>query len=239
MSLKTSRLKSSKQLLKEIQNPPEAIKFVSPYIGEYLSKLPEEYLNLDESSLLEKIRSDVGNPAWQPKLITETLRKRFFDELAIAQQYGVQVSETKLYTGVCSKGQFQQILLDPHQLAFFCCKPQEYTDTIEALLARGNRRLEEFLALPVKNKMGEVDVKLVDAIFKAVLYLDQRRHGGIIQKSEQIIRQSVEHTSANSKEVKAQVVDIDQRIMELEKKLLESKQLLPAPEKNGEKETSN
>lgn len=228
--------KSTKQVIKELANPPAISQFVTPYINEYIKKLDTEFVDLDEAALQESIRTNLGNPNWHPKPIVESLRQRFWEEYEVAHRYGVTINEAKIFEGVCEKGVFQKHMEDAISLAWILCRPPSYEQTIQHLLNQGYRRFAEVLNLPIKDKMGIVNEKLIDQMVKITAMMDLRSRGGYTQRSEQLIRQQVEHTHSNSKEVQAQVMDIDERIKELETKLLESKGLLPAP--NGtQKET--
>jgi len=226
----TTRSKSAKQLIKQLENPPAISQFVTPYINEYISKLDPEFMDLDEGTLLERIRNNLGNQNWQPKPVVESLRQKFWEEYEVAHRYGVTINEVKIFEGVCEKGVFQKHMEDPISLAWLLCRPQTYEQTITNLLNQGYRRFSEVLSLPIKNKMGEVNEKLIESMIKITAMMDLRQRGGYTQRSEQLIRQQVEHTHSNSKEVQAQVLDIDERIKELEQKLLESKGLLPPPD---------
>lgn len=216
--------------MKALKDPPSIQAFLPDYVAKEVNQLPAEFINLDEKDLLDVIRKELNNPNWQPSPLVESLRVNFWAEYEISHRYNIPVTMSKVYEGVCDKGVFEAKTRDSISLAWFCCKPLAYQNEVNALLKQGYRRLHEFLSLPVKDKQGNISEKLVESIAKITAMMDLRIQGGYVQRSEQMIRQQIEHTSGGgAKEVKSQVADIDQRIRELEAKIAATNKQLPPP----------
>lgn len=223
------RAKSNKEIIKQLEDPPAITEFLPPYVNDYVASLDNEYVNLDEPTLLDKIRKDLSKPNWQPPIQVDNLRKNLWDSYEIAHRYNTTIPAEQIYKDVCEQGVFRSYLQNQSTLAWILCRPLTYEKIIDGLLDRGYRRFEEILASPLKDKMGNVDAKMVDMMFKIVTAMDLRKRGGYVQRSEQMIRQQIEHTSGGAKEVKSQVADIDQRIKELEAKIASTTKQLPSP----------
>ena len=223
-------------ILKQLKNPPAITEFTSDFLTNYISKLDIEYCDLDEATLLKLIQDNLSKPNWQPAPVVETLRQAFWDQYEIAVRYQIKIDAHKIFENICTKGVFQKHMEDQNSLAWILCKPLAYEQKIGALLDRGYRRFEEFLELPVRDKMGNVNEKLVDSIFKIVTALDLRLRGGYTQRSEQMIRQQTEiiHSGSDAKQVEAQVNSIDEKIKELERKIAEVPKQLAAPTPDAE-----
>ena len=234
MTQSPSKLKSSlsaQQLIKKLENPPSITEFTTPYFTRHIQKLDAELCDLSEPVLLETIRGNVEKTSWQPSSTTEALRQSFWDQYEIAVRYQVKIQELKVFENICTEGVFQKQVEDPITLSWILCKPLAYEQKIGALLDKGYRRFEEFIDLPVRDKMGNVNEKLVDTIFKITTAMDLRLRGGYTQRSEQMIRQQTEviHSGNSTKQVEADVKDLDAKILELENKIRETQRQLPAP----------
>lgn len=173
--------------------------------------------------------------------IMETLRLNFwieYDRVIITKN---QVIDTQnIYAGVCSSGTFFGLIQKrSYWLAYIMNRPPEYTATINGMLAQVNRRLKDFLSIPIKKPNGEYqDPKMLELILKAAAMVDMRAKGNYLNRTETknvtLINQTTTHTnnythdeSGNEKTPEQLAHDIDAEIKSLEEELSNRSKLPP------------
>lgn len=207
--------------LNRYQNPKSLIDTVPKQMVAHVKAIPEELLNVEESQLLDEIRKYRNDPQWVPSPSLESLRIHFWAEYDNAARNMRRMIPSNIYWGVIGEPAFLKLQKDPSRLSWLICMPLDYAKNIDALITMGLRRVADIF------KMDINDPKTADVIVKTFMMLDMRKHGGYMQRSEQKIQSQVLTQNLDSIDQK-QLIDVDSRIRELERKAKESK-ALPAP----------
>lgn len=175
--------------------------------------LLEMYLERDDARF-EKLT--------KPTITDHLLRMSFWNEYYRAQNQGDMMRPHYIYESVCPKDHFFRIIQRPHRAMWILTPPEDQTKQMEVLLAKGMRRLDEILSLPMTSG-GKINVAVANLIMKTAIVLDVRLKGQATQKVE----------ITNKHEVKMTAEDVEKRIRELEKDEAEIKNIVvnPAPDK--------
>lgn len=151
--------------------------------------VPQSILDMDEEALKEELFGEKP-----PSQLLHQLRFSFWKEFEFCQQKIQRTGQPAflraraIYTGVCSKGQFyDRILNDPPSVAWMVRPPVQYELANEELLDLAQRRTREILTLPIQDPVtGKVNAKLVDTIAKIRESLENRVKGAVLQKQANV-----------------------------------------------------
>lgn len=147
--------------------------------------LPPHLLAQHESEL-EKYIKDVGTQT------IEQIRLSFWDEYTLACDNGTKMRMKAVYARVCSREYFYKAIInDSEAFAYILHPPKDYMLKMRGLLELAQRRLEEILKLPIVNKKGVADTRLIGEIVKIAVLVDNRVKGAVVQKIQ------VDQTSKN------------------------------------------
>lgn len=151
-------------------------------LKEKVEKVPARFWGLDASHLKLAIEEDKHH---QLTTADQRLRLSLWMEFDRAVMENRMLSIKNIYDGVCSKQYFYAHVIDSApKLAFLFTPPVEYTKAMEECLMFGVERIREILSLPLRNKKGQLDIRLMQVIVKSVQMLDLRVKGAVIQKIE-------------------------------------------------------
>lgn len=111
------------------------------------------------------------------------LKVAFWNMYNKAVTYNKAMSISRVRLGICSCSVWLQIIKCPYKLAWFLIPPREYYQTLEAVLQGALARLDDIVNSSPFNKYGTLDCKKAEVILKAVAMIDNRLHGGFVQKN--------------------------------------------------------
>ena len=177
---------------------------------------------------------------WDEKKITVQVYKGLFDEndyslrLSFWEEYeacfeSCQAMKTKnIVSGIMSEQTFyKNVLSSPGRLLFIITEPSFYKKRQKLIHHLALNKILDIVNAPIKEdaKTGLPDTKMMDLQFKAYQYIDQRLHGGIIQKHQvdQNTKNLHVHTTATQKgnqPIPNTVEDLDRRIAEVDAQLI-------------------
>lgn len=206
--------------------PPGAVQ----KIKDAFQKKPELF-EMDERTLLNFLSKKEARGSG-PTPTDNRLRLSFWNEFDRAQTQKTKMSMTNVYSAICTQQFWDNFYLaSPEKVAWLLTRPASYEQIMEEGLNFGINKMREFLDLPIIDKKGNLNLKLMELQAKIVAMFDVRVHGAAIQKIEQKSMQLNVHTSdkAVAKAMMGDSMDdIEKRLKELEK-LDKSKQVVPAP----------
>lgn len=161
----------------------------------------------------------------RPTITDHLLRMSFWNEYYRAQNQGDRMMSKNIYESVCPREHFYALIQRPHRVMWMLTPPEDQTRQMEVLLAKGMRRLEEILSLPITQN-GKVNVAVANLVMKTAIVLDVRLKGQAVQKLE----------VTNKHEIKMTQEQVDKKIRDLEKEEAEIKTITinPAPDKGNE-----
>jgi len=196
---KRALMPSLNSLIKQLEDPRSLVSFLPKEIQPAFLSIPEEYINVDENELLEKLVAD-GYTNWKPSIAHERLRLNFwmeYDRVSLSRSNEV-MNPANIYLGVVSKMAWSLMLREhPNVLAYILIRPIEYEQTYEALQVQANRKFHEILSLPIR-EAGKLNIKLLELQMKTAAMVDLRNKGGYLNRSETknltMLSQKTEHT---------------------------------------------
>ena len=201
--------------LKDRTNPRSVINLVANEVGKVIENLPEEMTGLDESELKKIIAVK------KEKLLPtdHRLRVSFWKEYSRAQIEKDKIYSIKVYSGICSREYWEKyILTNPSKVAWITCPPVNFTKALDECLLLGINELRAILEVPNLNRAGFIDPKILDAKLRALMFIDAKLHGSIVQKVE-TKNLNVNVETQVPEEKKMSVEELDAKIHELTKKL--------------------
>lgn len=112
------------------------------------------------------------------------IRHQFWNEYNVACSTKQQYLQThRIYTGIVSRPTFLKLIRDDLNVAFLLTQPQDVTLIQQDLLYEGYKHLEEVLDLPIKDKHGNVNDKLIGHKIKVIQMLEDRLNGSVVQRT--------------------------------------------------------
>ena len=149
---------------------------------------------------------------------------------------------TNVYNGVMTRAGFYKVMRDQCAAAYIATRSMAYEVTMKAMQNNANRRLSDFLKIPIKDAEGNyTDVKLLELVLKTAVVIDLRNKGAYLQRSETknltLINQKTSHTNYNNIFQAASGVQGDRSAVEVEEEInakireleMEAKSMLPPP----------
>jgi len=183
---------------------------------ETFDDMPLSLLTMDETHL---------EPIVRPTPFLNQVRTAFWQEYDAAQNSLTNMTFRGIQ-GFIGKGSpsilLREHLTMPNSLAWVLIPPTHYDSLVDEALARGLRRLQQIIDLPMQSDDGRIDHKAIELIMKAVAFLDIRKNGMPTQRTVQEIKQmSVNLTSKDVKALglHAKSSEIDLKLKELEERL--------------------
>jgi hypothetical protein len=166
-----------------------------------------------------------------PDSTTARLKLTFWDEYTRAQDRGCHMIIANVVRGVCSRDYFYRVvMMEDKALAWIITPPKDYMVIMRDLLEIGLDRMREIITLPIRNAKGDVDVRLVSEILKAVEKIELRVKGAIIQRH--LVKQQSLHMHANVPDqipegmTVEELTEMEAQLDSMQKKLVK---VLPAP----------
>lgn len=208
------------KLLERLDDPRSLVSFLPPDVRLKLQEIPDEYLDLDENTLLEKLSEHCR---WKPTPSQELIRDNFwaeYDRVQMSRVETVMVMEN-IYQGVMTRAGLSHCLQDWRVAAFIITRSMDYEMTMKALQKNANRRLADFLNIPLKKDNGEYqDTKLLELVLKTAVVVDLRNKGAYLQRSETknltYVNQKTSHTTYSNVFQAASGIDSERSAIEIE-----------------------
>lgn len=183
---------------------------VSEKLQELLRELPPSLLSMNETQLRNKL-----DPSWTH----EQLRLAFWDEYFLTIDNNEnKIRPAAVYSRVCTKDYFFEVISNPLALAFIVRPPQDYIYQMRSLLNMGLERFAEILKLPLENN-GQINTKLIGEIVKVVTILDNRVKGAVTQKIQIDGTQKNLNVNVNTYEAPKTHQDIDKELRNIEREI--------------------
>lgn len=193
----------------DVANPRSLINIAPADVVEILRReMPVNYLYMTEKEL---------EAQFKPTADLQKVRIAFWKEYEAAQSAlrKMNIANIGSYMGYGSMF-IAKALRDVNHLAVILCPITSYDNFLEEALMAGARRLRELIDMKFTNDAGEPDHKAMELVLKAVAFLDMRKNGGIVQKTQHQI--SMTKTSQNNLTSGATMEEIDAKIRQLEAK---------------------
>lgn len=177
-------------------------------------EMPISLLTMDESHL---------EPIVKPTPYMNQLRTAFWQEYDAAQSSDTNMTLKGIQTYMGSSSPsilLREYVGDAKCLAWILIPPVHYDSLVDEALARGLRRIQQIIDLPMMKPDGEIDHKAIELVMKATAFLDMRRNGMPTQKQE-IKQLNVNVTRADMRKLGSHTrpEELDRQILELERKL--------------------
>jgi hypothetical protein len=222
-------------------DPRSLVNIVSDRLKEAILAIPEDI----QAMPLEDLVKLTSKGEWSDTDLR--LRDAFWREYDTAQSAYRNIRNENVYQGITASQNFYRLINDKVRLSFIVRPPTEYVAEANLLHTRLFERMLEISKMsPMEN--GKLNTKVAETQFKLFQYIDQRKHGAIIQRVEQKnLNVNVEASKPPTQEIPQNMDEIDRRLMELEQRALEFKQTVPQdiiidaitlPQKDEEQEES-
>lgn len=205
-----------------LKNPRSLFALLPHGLGEILFNTMKKNPALLETYIL---RDDVKfERLTKPTITDHLIRMSFWNEYYRAQNQGDKMQVRNIYEAVCPRENFYQLVQRPHRVMWMLTPPEDQAKQMEVLLAKGMRRLDEILSLPITQN-GKINIAVANLIMKTAIVLDVRLKGQAVQKLE--VTNKHEHNLNMTQE------QVEKKIRELEKEEAEIKTISvnPAPDK--------
>lgn len=194
-------------------DPQSLYNLVPATFGEKLRTIPKELLEMSPEELKKVVK---------PGEILEALRMSFWLEYTKVIMQGKRVMNLRnVYGGICTEEYFlMQLPRSPALLAWVLTPPKNYLTSIQSLLHFSLSRLYELLNIPFTRESGAFDSSAARVVIKIYEMLDQRLHGGIVQRVESKNLNVNVVTNENMEQLET---ELDKRLKEIrsrERKLL-------------------
>lgn len=109
-------------------------------------------------------------------------RLAFWDEFALAQDQKKKMNFNNV-TKVTNRNYFYDAFLkDPYKVAYLLTPPQKYQYKMREMLDLAHTRMREVLQLPLVDKKGTPNTRLISEIVKIAILLENRVMGAVSQK---------------------------------------------------------
>lgn len=128
----------------------------------------------------------------------------------------------RIYAGITSAGVFRNLMKSELNALFLFTQPQQIRRIQEDLLYEGYRHMEEVLMLPIMDKLGNPDHKMIDTKIKILGMIENRYSGSVVQRQQ--IHQETK-VSGENPAIKADYEKLKEEVAALEKEL--GKQKIP------------
>jgi hypothetical protein len=166
----------------DTSNPYSLASLLPPPIRRRVPEIPTEFYELSEDAMAEELFGSINKI--DPLL--NRLRIALWDEYDRCQKHQLkQMDMLRLYRGICTTSQFYKVLNDPKALGFYLTPPTAYTLACKELLTLTVRKMREAINMPLYDKKGNPNTKLIEAIIKIHEKMDMRIHGAVIQRIDQ------------------------------------------------------
>lgn len=196
------------------------MQLVPKRVRDAILEIPPEWFEWDEKKLLVQ----VYNGALDDDDLQ--LRLSFWEEYESCFESCTPMKTENIIKGIISKACFyKNVLSSPGRVLFIITEPSYYKKRQKLI---HHLALNRVLAITKEEirydaKTGLPDTKMMDLQLKAYQYIDQRLHGGLIQKHQveqrsQNVNVNV-HASTEIKQMPNNIDDIDKRIAAMEEEL--------------------
>lgn len=164
-------------------NPRCLVNLTKGELNKALKNIPPAYLNMSEEELERKLK-----PSW----LMQQLRLSFWEEYYQTVDNGnLQMRLSAILHDLCSRDFFFTLLNNSLFAGYLIVPPAGYMYKMQSILDLALRRMHEVLSLPILNKQGVPDTRLIGEIVKIAALVDNRVRGAVTQKI------SIDQTSKN------------------------------------------
>jgi len=193
----------------------------SDRVKEAIEVIPQELYLLSENQLIGRVK---------PTLKMYEIKRKFWEELLVAQERGKRMRNWRVYDNCCSKEYFyRDIISNPAKMAWITSPLDSYEDKSKAALDMVTQRYEDLISMDInttkKRKVDgeweeyqEVCPKKALVLLQVIKNLEDRIKGTAVQRQINI------NTNEPSKKTKGEL-DMDavnSRLIELEEQLNET-----------------
>ncbi len=146
-------------------------------LREKMLKIPSTYREMDETDLKKEFRVSER---------IELLRGSFWEEYYEAQRDNRVMKVSNVYKNITTKANWYKICAVHSKLAYVTCPIVAMESHITTILrTTGVDKIKEIMNQPLVDDNGKFDVNLARLQVQLYKQLDERLHGGIVQKVEQ------------------------------------------------------
>jgi len=177
----------------------------------------KEYFAMDEHRLKKRLKKEQASPS----ATDNTLRLAFWREYdrCMARGYG-KMMMTHVYAGATTHEYFYyKYIKNPFLVAWMLCPPASYEKALDETLNFSIIQMRKILEYDDKNSKGVLNMKLLELKLKIFNLVDQRKKGGILQRSEnKTLNLNLSNKSALDQITNHSLAEIEEKIKRLEAK---------------------
>lgn len=227
--LNSDQMEGRQQLIFwEEGNPRSVIAMAPDAMKERMRRLPVTLLSMTHRQLKK---------AYTVSWIDEQLRQAFWDEYFASLDNNRKFMRAEaIYGSSCTKENFWQAVDNPHRLALIVHPPQQYIYKMRSLLEVGLERFAEILDLPLEDRKGQPNVRLIGEMVKIVALIDARVRGAVPQQlniSQQTLSMNV-HARASQGGMPYTHQEIDKELRNIEKEIKQLSGAVDTPSMFGD-----
>jgi len=198
-------------------NPRSLINLMHPELRDAILALNPEELQRDESYYRKNFEKDFFSVSdWR-------MRTNFWYEYVNAQAANRNFRPWSIWSGVSTKPVFDaRFLKEPKRLAFLICPVADMTVALREAMQQGTNQLRELVTAKIIRPDGTMDARAAKVALDALIFLDAKLNGGIVQHHK------VEQTSLNvntspeqlatsqksSEQIRARIKELEQQLSE-------------------------
>ena len=189
-------------------NPHALVNLLPDKVREAVKRIPVNYLTMEERKL--QVEANAGETE-------RLLRTSFWEEYTLATDNKRNMSIDKVYTGACSREFFYRyIVANPLKLAYLVRPMKAYMLRMKELLDLAQDQMREIMLLPILDKKGVPNTKLIAEKVKIMILTENRVKGTVVQKIATQSKNLHVHTNADGK---LETVDVEAEIASVESQL--------------------
>jgi hypothetical protein len=160
------------------ERPDSMINLIPDEIRDFFLKIPEQFLMFNESQLERMCKPDI---------YVNKLRIAFWSEYERAASEGRKMILRSIQDTIGpSSPRFMACFMQANTFAYILCAPNTYNDFLDESLYHGMKKLREFLNIEIKKEDGSPDFSAVNTILRIVEFLDLRKHGSVVQRTQNL-----------------------------------------------------
>ena len=141
--------------------------------------------------------------------LDKKLRIRVWSLFRKSQENGKPITVTGITKGVCNRCHFNDIMDNPHRFSYIFTPTTDYEENNQLLLYTATEEMKEIMKLSNFDEKGKVITALVNAKIKLFLEMQNRVHGGAVQRIQSHqVNETVPSEAATPKAIEVELEEI-------------------------------
>lgn len=215
----------------DLDNPVSIINMCEEALSRAIQGIPPRYLRLTETQLRKEVKPDE---------VLCRLKLSFWDEYERAQEKKRKIHAVKVFSGVCQKEHFYDVVLtDPLKVCWMVTPPVDHMLQLREILDLGLMQMRRMIQLPFvyretkidaqgnSKTIRKVDAKVMSQINSAVNTLLDRVHGAVLQKNQNLNLTVTKNADLQLTSDTASLEDLDAMEKKLDRIANQIKEIVP------------